>query len=214
MQPFIRSISLAGATMLLLSAGVNALTITYSTDVGTAFAGSGLTLNQSTGAAATLTYTPNVDSTTAVPSNVNLGNFTLLCPTCSTAALLAGAYFDPFTFNLNITDVTDGGARGTFVGTSAGGDVYSDMSRITINWAPLVLGPGTVNASFGNFGRTIFTTTVFTSIPAPNSGPALPGGVVTVQGFVTSGVPEPATGAIVGLSLIGLAFLRRKAKAS
>lgn len=121
----------------------------------------------------------------------NFGNFTLVSSLCSTQAIGAGSFFDAFTFDLIITDVSDS-ATGSFVGSSTGGTVYSDASQLTVNWASLQLGPGTNNATSGNFGRTIFSTTVFTGIVAPNSG-AVPG-QSTVQGLVNStAVPEPAT---------------------
>lgn len=210
---YIKTTTVAAVAVLLLAANASAITITYSTDVGTAFGVGGLALNQTSGAAASLTYTPNVNSITGIPSNVNFGEFSLVCANCTTQGAVGavGAFFNPFTFNLNITDVTDGNAKGTFVGTSTGGAVYSDLSGITITWAPLVLGPGLNNASSGNFGQTSFTTTGFTGIPAPNSGLALPGGVATVQGFVnSSAVPEPATFGLVGAVLLGLGVLRRK----
>lgn len=195
----------AAALLSVCASGAN---IVFSTNAaGTGFGGTSLTLNNTFGAAATLMFSPNANVSTGVPSNVNFGDFTLACPNCSTQQASAGSFFNPFTFNLVLTDVTDG-ATGMFVGTSTGGTVFSDVSQITINWAPLVLGPGTLNAISGNFGLTSFSTTVFTGIVAPNSGPPSLG-VTSVQGFVTS-IPEPATFAIVGFALVGLGVLRKK----
>ncbi len=210
-----RTAALTAVTAILFAAPASAVIITYNTNgAGTGFSGgTSLSLGSSSGAAsATLVFEPNGNTVTGVPSNVNFGNFTLACPACTTQALGTGATFNPFSIDLVITDVTDGGATGTFVGTSTGGAVYSDVSQLTVNWSPLVIGPGTTNASSGNFGSTTFSTTSFTGIVAPNSGGAS-AGVSTVQGFVTSSsaVPEPATYGMVGLALVGLGFLRRKA---
>jgi hypothetical protein len=197
----------------LLAFAAGATPITFSTDsAGTGFGGTSLTLTNSAGAGATLTFIPAVNTTTGVPSNVNFGNFTLVCETCTTQAVGTGSFFSAFTFDLVLTDVTDG-ATGMFVGTSTGGDVFSDVSQVTINWAPLMLGPGTTNALTGNFGGTTFSTTVFTGIVAPNSG-AIPG-QSTVQGFVdSSDVPEPSTYALVGFVLVGLGLAHRRTRSS
>lgn len=208
----LRSSTMAATfAVVALAASANAANITFNTNApGTGFnSGATLTLNSSSGAGATLLFTPDGDTTTGTPSNVNLGEFTLACITCSTQQGGVGSFFNAFTIDLVITDVTDGGAQGKFVGTSTGGTVYSDVSQLTVNWAPLVLGPGTFNASVGNFGNTFFTTTAFTAIVAPNSGTSLPDGVTTVQGVVST-VPEPTTVGLVGLSLLGLGLLRRK----
>lgn len=206
---FIRDASITGAAVLMMAASVRASTVTYNTNAaGTGFAGTSLTLNNTLGVAATLTYIPDANITTGIPSNVNFGNFTLVCPTCSTQAGGVGSSFGAFLFDLIITDVTDG-ATGKFVGSSTGGNVFSDVSQLTVNWAPLQLGPGTKNALSGNFGPTSFTTTVFTGIVAPNSG-AVPG-QSTVQGFVDSTlVPEPATFGLIGGALVAFGIVRRK----
>lgn len=201
---------MAGMSLLAAAARLPASTITYSTNVaGTGFGGTSLILNSSGGQAATLTFTPNANAMSGVPSNINLGLFTLACPTCSTQTIGTSSMFSAFMFDLLITDVTDG-ATGRFVGTSTGGPVYSDASQITINWAPLQLGPGTNNALIGDFGLTIFSTRVFTGIVAPNSGADR--GQTTVEGFVdftnSATVPEPATNFLVGGALCLLGMLR------
>ena len=206
----VRAASIAGMAMFITAASASAATITYGTNAaGTGFSGgSSLVLDNSAGADATLTFFPNANISSGVPSNVNFGLFTLACPSCTTEA---GASFSPFTFDLVITDVTHGGATGTFVGTSTGGAVFSNASLLTINWAPLQLGPGVNNATSGNFGTAIFSTTVFTGIVAPNSGSDL--GQTTVQGFVDfTAIPEPATLSLVGGALLGLGILRRKGR--
>ena len=194
----------------ILSTCASGATIVYSTNgAGTGFNNTSLlTQGNSVGAASTLSFTPNVNATTGVPSNVNYGDFLLVCATCSTQAMNAGSFYAPFTFNLLLTDVTDG-ATGRFVGTSSGGNVFSDVSQITITWLPGILGPGTINALTGNFGPTSFNINQTTRIVAPNSG--TPPGATTVQGTVNSTtIPEPATYAVVGFALLGLGVLRRR----
>jgi len=195
----------------MMAGSASASTVTYNTNAaGTGFNGTGnLVLNSSLGAAATLTYKPDPNTTTGVPSNVNFGNFTLVCSLCGTQAMGPGSSFSSFMFDLVITDVTDGNATGQFVGSSTGGSVWSDVSQITINWSPLQLGPGTNHAASGNFGPTFFGTSSFTGIVAPNSGQVH--GQSTIQGTVNSTlVPEPATLSLVGGALLGLGMLRRK----
>jgi hypothetical protein len=82
------------------------------------------------------------------------------------------------------------------------------VSPISITWAPLQLGPGTINATSGNFGTTFFDITSPTGIVAISSG-----GVTTVQGAISStAIPEPSTFAILGAGLVGLGFIARKRK--
>jgi len=208
---------LAAAVMMTATSAAGA-TITYNTSAsGTEFTNNDtLTLSNSSGAAATLTFSvdPNTIGDAPPANNINLGNFTLVCATCST---LVASTFNAFTFDLVVTDVTDGGATGTFVGTSTGGLVSSDSSSITINWSPLQFGPGTSNATSGNFGTTYFAITPFLEIVNPGSG-ALPG-ESTVEGQLDSnggpnpdsgGTPEPGTLSLTGASLLGLGLLRRR----
>jgi hypothetical protein len=210
-KAFIQAISIAGLAVLMLAASASATTITYNTNAaGTIFVGGGLVLNSSGGAAATLTYIPNVNSTTGVPSNINFGDFVLACPLCSIQGGGVSSTFGAFQFDLVINDVTDG-ATGMFVGTSTGGTIYSDTSQINITWLPLQLGPGLSGVLTGNFGTTIFTIYSPTPIVAPNSGTVGAQGDTTVQGHIDStAIPEPATFSLIVAPLLGLCMLGRK----
>jgi len=209
----IRAAAVTAAAVFMMAAGANAGTITFNTaqtgSGGTGFNGSGnLVLESSSGVDATLAFVPDMNSLNAVPGNVNFGNFTLACASCTTQAGGSGAFFGAFSFDLVITDVTDG-ATGIFVGSAAAGSAYLDASTITLNWEPLQLGPGASNATFGDFGPTTFQTVVQTRIVNPASGAQI--GSTTVQGSInSSAIPEPATLGLVGGALLGFGLLRRK----
>lgn len=207
--------TVAAILIMTMAASASASSIVYdTTDGGSIFVGSGLTLNSTGGAAATLAYHPIGDTTVGVPTNINLGSFTLSCPSCGTEASGLGTSFGAFTFDLIISDdtPTNDTAVGEFVGTSSGGTVWSDQSSVSISWLPVSLGPGTTNAISGNFGTSVFTISTPSLIVSPNSG-SNPG-TTTVQGALAStAAPEPATMAMVGGLFIGLAALARKRRA-
>ncbi len=188
-----------------LAASASAAGISYTTNSPlTKFGGGGLTLNSTGGEAATLTFTANTASNSGVPSNINLGDFLLICSTCTVSQTTT---FGAFTFDLVVVDTTDN-ASGIFTGTSSGGVVSSDSSTINITFSPVSFGPGTNNALTGDFGSTVFSKlSPVTSIVAPNSG--TPPGDSTVQAQVASS-PEPASFVLFGCALAGLGVARRK----
>ena len=210
----LQSVSVAAFALTMMVSSASAVTITYETDgPGTGFNGtSNLSLLNTSGMAATLQFLPNVLSVSGVPSNINYGDFTLACATCSTQAIGNGSTFAPFAFTIEVADQTNG-ATGNFVGSSTGGEVVSDVSSILVFWSPLQLGTGSSNASSGSFGETSFRIVSFTSIVAPNSG--TPTGQSTVNGLVNSAdVPEPATLGLVGGVLVGLGLWRRRVQSA
>jgi hypothetical protein len=190
--------------------GASAALITYSTDSsGTGFLiGSGpgttLSMSNSSGAAATLVFTPDGSQTVGTPTNGNYGYFTLSCPTCSTQAQgTVSSYFSAFTFDLVITDITDN-ASGEFVGAGTAGQVWSNSSPVIITWNPTQLGPNATAALTGNFGSTDFNIQSTTRIVDPADS-----GITTVQGTMAS-APEPATFGLIGFALVGLGLYGRK----
>jgi hypothetical protein len=204
----------AAILIMMLAATASASSIVYDTtdSTSTGFNGTNvLTLNSTSGAAATLVYTAVGDTTVGVPTNINLGKFVLTCPTCGPSTSGASAVFASFTFDLFVsldTPTNDTGI-GEFIGTSAGGTAWSDSSTVSIVWSPMVIGPGTTGATSGSFGSSIFSITNPTLIVSPNTN----NGTTTVQGTLTQ-TPEPATMAMVGGLFIGLAGMARRKRRS
>jgi hypothetical protein len=193
--------------LLLLAANANAGTISYTTnDAGTGFVDgntTSLTLNgYYAGAPATITFVPDTTNGAGVPSSVSFGDFVVVCSSCTTQANHSSfAYFTGFTFDLVVSDSSDG-ATGEFIGTSSGGYVYSDVTEVQVNWQSTSIGAGTLNALTGNFGTTAFDLVSATT--------ALNPGDTTVSGQIVSSTPEPATFALFCGTLFGLGCLGGK----
>lgn len=162
-----------------------------------------------------LTYTisPGAANNTvsSFPSNENLGVLMLACTAGCDGATVD---FPSFTFVITIDDTTDGG-MGTFVGTSAGGNVsYNSVSQlgssaVDISWSPLQLGPNAQAATSGSFGTTFFTINSTSGIVDPSTNH----GATTIQGTISSTlVPEPAAFGMLGAGLMGLGIIARKRK--
>lgn len=183
-----------GLLLTVLTPAAARAELIYQTDgPGTGFSGSGLVLNQTSGTAATLSFTGNGPTSVDPPSNINYGFFQLACPACTTPSGGVGAWFDPFTFDVEVR--VAGTNYGSFTMSSDGGWVYLNQSTISISWVPFQLGPGAANLDQGSFGPYFFRQPTLTGIVAPNSG-TLPG-VSTIQGFVgldATAVPEPLNG--------------------
>lgn len=214
--------SIIGAAVLVMAGSASANSITFSTNgAGTLFTAgvgtitnSGLTLdsNAVSTEAATLTYNPLPSGAANSGSFISYGFFALTCSLCTNAAGGDGATFGNFTFDLQVTDSTDG-ATGVYVGTYSGGNttIYNDSSNLSVTWSPLQLGPGTSNASSGSFGPTDFV--IFS--PTPIVDPQTLDGETSVQGQIQSsvpGTPEPATMAMMGGALLGLGLFGKRLK--
>ena len=211
----VQAASITGVAMFMMTA--SAATLAFDTTASSGFNGTtNWTLLSTSGEAGTLKFLPNGGNVSGVPTNANFGTFVLACPTCSALDSLIPKFagFAPFTFDLYITDITDG-ATGKITGTSQfipntnPAEVYFNTSPMRILWSPLILGPGANGALTGNFGPTSFTTFNPTLIVGPTSGTL--DGNTTIQGFVDSNaIPEPATLGLVGAALLGLGLLGRK----
>jgi hypothetical protein len=157
---------MSATAFLMGAASASAITITYQANgAGTGVNGTSARSRQIIVASAnvsTLAFVPNRSGSSGVPSNINLGDFTLACATCAPSS---GATVGAIPFHLRMTDTTNH-ASGVFVGSSPG---VSNASNLGLTWAPLQLGPGTNNAILGRFAGTLFTKAP-TTIVAPNAG--------------------------------------------
>jgi hypothetical protein len=101
---FVRAASITGGAIFMLAMSASAGTITFNTtatgSAGTGFNNSGnLSLNQSSGVAATLGFVADPNASVGIPSGINFGNFTLGCANCTVLSGGVGAIFGAFTFD-------------------------------------------------------------------------------------------------------------------
>ena len=83
-----KAASIIGVALFVMVASASAGTITYSTNApGTEFVAgvNSLILNSISGQPGTLTFVPNVGSTSGIPSNVDFGDFLMVCSGCTTS---------------------------------------------------------------------------------------------------------------------------------
>jgi hypothetical protein len=212
-HPFL-AVALACGIAAVASASVT-FTVTGAYTSGSGTSGADMTIT-GTSDTFTLDWTDPSPTTTvtALTSNINYGEFSLVCTLgCDGAPVTVPA----FTFVITVDDTTDV-AVGNFTGTYSGGQTIAynstgpvGSSSVDVFWSPTQLGSGTSGATSGNFGPTDFTITNPTQVVDPTQN----GGVSTIQGTVTSieatGTPEPATLVMVGAALLGVGVLRKKA---
>jgi hypothetical protein len=226
--------ALIAAAVLMLAATASASSITFNTNqnpgcggafdctefysvTGAIVSGADLVLTSGSGAGtATITLDPQASSLAGSGSNISYGEIQSACTAgCSPSV---GGTFGSFSVELFVQDTINSNGTGSlpatleFIGTSPGGTITSDSSNVTITWQPpTTVGPGTSGGVLsGNLGTTDFTINATTPIVDPVTN----GGSTSVQGTVNdTSLPEPATMAMVGGLLIGLAALARKRRA-
>ena len=153
------------------------------------------------GGTLTLTYNPGAGANVITPSIINLGN---IVTSGTGSALLTNGL--QLTINVNSTPP---GSSGALPNGSIAGSISTSTSSSIITFSP-----NNTTTTFGNLpgvniGNVAIYQVLQTSLglQAPTVGNPI--GQTTIQGAVTSVVPEPGSMLLLSTGLIG-AFLARK----
>jgi hypothetical protein len=209
MQILKRAALIGAAAMAMGALPAVAQTVTFTT-AGT-FTGASCVANVCTGLSGWTIAFNNGSGNVSAPSGIDLGQFSVACPTASCAInTIAGT-----TFQLTINQTNPSLGSGSISGSILGNIGYNPDNS-TLTWRPttssVTIGSVVYTLVTDNFGQCSGIVGNCINIASPNSGTngANPNTTV-VKGFAV--VPEPSTVGLMATGLFGLvpvAFRRRR----